>query len=130
MKKILFALSIFTGLILLFENHTNAQANNSPSARLRHIVIITFKPGASADSIKALDDVYRDLSKSSLVNAFESGVNVSMRDSGVIKHVYVTTFATKQDMMNYAKIPEYSRLFKISLPISDDVTVADYWTSK
>jgi hypothetical protein len=130
MKKILFALLIFIGVILLFENHANAQANNSPSARLRHIVIITFKPGATADSIKALDDVYSDLSKSSLVNAFESGVNVSTRDSGVVKHVYVTTFASKQDMMNYAKIPEYSRLFKISLPISDDVTVADYWISK
>ena len=130
MKKILLAFSVFAVTMLLFESHANAQAGNSSSSRLRHIVIITFKAGASPDSIKALDNVYNDLSKSSFVNSFESGVNVSTRDSGVIKHVYVTTFASKQDMLNYTKIPEYPRLFKISLPISEDVTVADYWIDK
>jgi hypothetical protein len=130
MKKIIFTLSVFVAAILLFENNTNAQTNNSSSTRLRHIVIITFKPGVSADSIKALDDVYNGLSKSSFVKDFELGVNVSTRDTGVVKHIYVTTFASKDDMKSYSKIPEYSKLFKISLPIADDVTVADYWVNK
>jgi Stress responsive A/B Barrel Domain len=129
MKKLLLTLSLFV-VAVLFGNNTYAQTGNSPSRLLRHIVIITFKSGASADSIKALDDVYTDLSKSSFVKDFELGVNVSTRDSGVLKHVYVTTFASKEDMKSYSKIPEYSRLFKISLPIADDVTVADYWVNK
>jgi len=33
-------------------------------------------------------------------------------------------------MKSYAKIPEYKRLFQISLPIADDVTVADYTINK
>ncbi len=128
MKKILFTLSMFLTVILLFTNSTNAQTNNS--SFLRHIVIITFKHDAPADSIKALDDVYAGLSKSSLVKDFELGVNVSARDTNVVKHVYMTTFASKEDMKSYSKIPEYSKLFKISLPIADDVTVADYWVNK
>ena len=130
MKKILFTLSMFAAAILLFENNTNAQTNNSSSALLRHIVIITFKPDASPDSIKALDNVYTGLSKSSFVKDFELGVNVSARDTGVIKHIYATTFASKEDMKSYSKIPEYSKLFKISLPVSEDVTVVDYLINK
>jgi Stress responsive A/B Barrel Domain len=128
MKKKLFMLSLFATIIFLFGNKTNAQ--NNSSTLLRHIVIITFKQDAPADSIKALDDVYTGLSKSPLVKDFEMGINVSTRDSGVVKHVYVTSFASKDDMKLYAKIPEYARLFKISLPISDNVTVADYWVNK
>jgi hypothetical protein len=128
MKKKLFMLSLFATTIFLFGNKTNAQ--NNSSTLLRHIVIITFKQDAPADSIKALDDVYMGLSKSPLVKDFETGINVSTRDSGVVKHVYVTSFASKDDMKLYAKIPEYARLFKISLPISDNVTVADYWVNK
>ena len=128
MKKILFTLPMVVTIIFLFANNANAQTNNS--SFLRHIVIITFKNNAPADSIKALDAVYTGLSKSSLVKDFELGVNVSARDTNVVKHVYVTTFASKDDMKSYAKIPEYSKLFKISLPIADDVTVADYWVNK
>jgi len=129
MKKIYFTLLMFT-TTLLFHNNINAQINNSSSNLLRHIVIITFKPDAPADSIKALDNVYTGLSKSSFVKDFELGINVSARDTGVVKHIYATTFASKEDMKSYSKIPEYARLFKISLPIADDVTVVDYWVQK
>ncbi len=130
MKKIFFTLLMFTTTTLFFHNNSNAQTNNSSSSLLRHIVIITFKPDASADSINALDDIYTGLSKSSFVKDFELGVNVSARDTGVVKHIYATTFASKEDMKSYSKIPEYARLFKVSLPIADDVTVVDYWVHK
>ena len=129
MKKIFFTLSLCIAIIFLFDIHVAAQTNSSSSI-LRHIVIITFKDDAAADTIKALDKIYTDLSKSPLVKDFEMGVNVSARDSGVVKHVYVTSFASKEDLDSYRKIPEYSQLFKTSLPISDDVTVVDYWTNK
>ncbi len=129
MKKIFFTLTLFAISILFLENNATAQAGNS-SALLRHIVIITFKKDAPADSIQALDNVYKDLSKSPLVKYFETGVNISTRDSGVIKHVYMTSFASKDDMDNYRKIPEYSKLFKLSLPVAEEVTVADYWANK
>jgi len=129
MRKTFFTLSLFIAGFFLFENEMNAQANNSSSTILRHIVIITFKQDASADSIKALDNVYSELSKSSLVKDFEMGVNISTRDTS-LKHIYVTSFASKEDMDNYRKIPEYSNLFKLSLPLAADVTVADYWVRK
>ena len=129
MKKIILVVSLFT-IFVLFNNNIQAQINNSSSETLRHIVIITFKPDASADSIKALDDLYKSLSKDASVKDFETGVNISMRDTGTLKHIYVTSFASKDDMDKYRKIPSYSQLFKISLSIADDVTVADYWVNK
>jgi len=128
MRKIVFTPLLLGIIILSFENKVNAQTNSS--SLLRHIVIITFKQDAPVDSIKALDDIYVSLSKSILVKDFEMGVNVSARDTGVVKHIYVTTFASKDDMDSYKKIPLYSRLFKSSLPIANDVTVADYWVNK
>ena len=130
MKKIFFTLSLCITIIVLFDISATAQTNTSSLSFLRHVVIITFKDDAAADTIKALDKIYTDLSKSPLVKDFEMGVNVSPRDSGVVKHIYVTSFASKDDLDSYRKIPEYGKLFKISLPISNDVTVVDYWARK
>ena len=126
MKKIIFSLALLT-MIFLFHCDTNAQNNTSV---LRHIVIITFKNDANADSIKALDNLYETLSKNPSVKDFEMGVNISTRDTGVVKHVYVTSFASKDDMDSYRKQPGYSSLFKISLPVAEDVSVVDYWAKK
>src|SRR5436190_5333135 len=101
MKKIFSALLVFAALNLLFGNKATAQTNNTSSSLLRHIVMITFKQDAPADSIKAVDDIYANLSKEPMVKDFEMGINISPRDSGVVKHIYVTTFAAKDDMDNY-----------------------------
>ena len=127
MKKIIAALSLFT-MIFLFHGNANAQTSNS--SLLRHIVIITFKDDAREDSIKALDNLYSALSKNPIVKNFEMGVNISPRESGIVKHVYVTSFASKDDMDSYRKLPEYQKLFQTSLPISSDVSVVDYWADK
>lgn len=129
MKK-LFSLLFILAVLFLFQGKAHAQASNSSPKTLRHIVIITFKQDAPADSIKALDELYKSLSTDASVKDFETGVNISMRDTGVVKHVYVTSFASKDEMDKYRKIPDYSKLFKISLSIADDVTVADYWVNK
>jgi hypothetical protein len=129
MKNIILKLSLLVVLVVLVKSIAFAQTENA-SKPFRHIVIITFKPGASPDSIKALDHVYQDLAKSPFVKDFEWGVNVSARDPNTLKHVYNTTFASEEEMKSYAKIPEYKRLFQLSLPIADDVTVADYTINK
>ena len=108
MKKILLKFFLFATVLFLFGKKINAQTNNS---LLRHIVIITFKQDAPADSIKALDNIYTDLSKSPLVKDFEMGVNISPRDTGVIKHVFMTTFSSKEDMDTYKKSALYKTLF-------------------
>ena len=130
MKKILIALSMLIFSILLVETYSCAQTKPNPENLLRHIVTITFKPGTAADSIEVLDNVYKNLSKNAFAKDFEMGVNISARDTSEIKHVYVTTFASKEDMKSYQKIPEYASLFKISLRIADDVSVVDYWVKK
>jgi hypothetical protein len=125
MKKVIFRLTLLIVSILLLQNKTVAQTTGS-SAGFRHIVIITFKPDASPDSIKALDNLYADLAKSPLVKDFEWGVNVSARDTTTLKHIYNTTFASKEDLESYRKIPEYKKLFQLSLPVASDVNVVDY----
>ncbi len=57
MKKIILKLSLLVTLIVLVKSFAVAQTDNAYKP-FRHIVIITFKPGASPDSIKALDHVY------------------------------------------------------------------------
>ena len=126
MKKIL-ALSLLAAIMLFVQNSVIAQTNTTV---LRHIVIITFKQDAPADSITALDNLYISLSKSPLVRDFEWGVNMSTRDTNVVKHIYATSFASKEDIDSYRKLPEYPKLFKLSLPVAEDVTVADYWAKK
>ena len=126
MKKIV-ALSLSAFIVLFIQNNSVAQTNTTV---LRHIVIITFKQDAPADSIKALDNLYISLSKSPLVKDFEWGVNMSTRDTNVVKHIYATSFASKEDIDSYRKLPEYPKLFKLSLPVAEDVTVADYWAKK
>ncbi len=129
MKKIIFRLSLLIVSIVFLQNRAVAQAAGS-SRPFRHIVIITFKPGAPPDSIKALDNVYEDLAKSPLVTDFEWGVNVSTRDTTTLKHIYNTTFASKEALESYRKIPEYKRLFQLSLPVADEVNVVDYTINK
>ena len=129
MKKIIVASCLFIVITFLFQNKLYAQTENSGTV-LRHIVIITFKQDASADSIKALDELYKTLSKNPMVKDFEMGVNISMRDTGVVKHIYTTSFASKDDMDSYRKVPAYSQLFKVSLPVSAEVNVVDYWVEK
>lgn len=129
MKKIIFRLSLLIFSIVLLQNRVVAQVAGSLQT-FRHIVIITFKPYAPPDSIKALDNVYADLAKSPLVKDFEWGVNVSARDTTTLKHIYNTTFTSKEDMESYRKIPEYKRLFQLSLSIADDVNVVDYTIKK
>lgn len=129
MKKIFSGLPLLiTGILLT--NNIIGQTKVDSGNLLRHIVIITFKPGTATDSIQTLDNVYKNLSKSPLVKHFEMGVNISARDTTELKHVYATTFASMTDMNNYRKIPEYASLFKISLRIADDVSVVDYWVEK
>ncbi|MEO7120351.1 MAG: Dabb family protein [Ginsengibacter sp.] len=128
MKKIVVSFSMIVAAVL-FANCALAQTKSSQNI-FRHVVIMSFKPGTSADSIKTLDDLYLSLSKDPSVLAFEWGVNVSSRDTTELKHVYVTTFASKDDMKIYSKNLLYPKLFKVSLLIAEDVNVVDYWVNK
>lgn len=125
MKKIFYTL-LLTAIVLLIKTNAGAQNNTS---LFRHAVTITFKQDANTDSIKALDDVYIGLSKTAVVKDFEWGVNTSPRDTSM-KHIYVTSFASKEDMGSYKKQPAYSGLFKLSLSVASEVTVVDYWVKK
>jgi hypothetical protein len=126
MKKIL-TVAVLPVAFFFYAQSTHAQ---NSFALFRHTVIITFKPAASADSIHALDKIYSTLSKNAVVKGFEWGVNISPRDSSVVKHIYVTTFASRQDLNLYRKMPLYSSLFPLSLAVADDVSVVDYWVEK
>ena len=127
MKKVSFI--AFVLLAFLPVHNLYAQTKSSV-ALFKHTVIITFKEDAPADSIQALDQLYTDLSQNPVVKDFEWGINTSPRDTTEVKHIYVTTFATQQDLSSYKKNPQYARLFPLSLAIADDVSVVDYWVEK
>lgn len=130
MKKIISLLILLVAANFIFINKTDAQTDNTGSGLLRHIVVVTFKKDAAADSIKVLDNIYADLGKSSFVKDFETGVNISGRDTNELKHIYMTTFVSKEAMKSYKALPEYQSLFKISLAVAEDLNVFDYWTKK
>jgi hypothetical protein len=130
MKRKTLPLLLLAFASFLCVNKIAAQTENASPSLLRHIVMITFKKDAPADSVKVLDDIYLSLSKNPLVKDFEMGLNISPRDTGVVKHIYMTTFASKEDMNSYKKVPPYQNLFKTSLAVASEVTVADYWVKK
>jgi|GEM_PF-1350216 len=126
--KQLFSLAILSFLAPFMLVSTARGQSDSAAHVLRHIVVISFKKDAPADSVRALDNIYQDLAKSSYVKSFEMGTDISTRDPGVLRHVYTTTFATMDDLKSYRKMPEYQMLFKVAMAIADEVNAVDYWT--
>lgn len=123
--------TLLTILIVMFlTNGAMAQMKSGGQNLLRHIVVVTFKPGTSNSQIQAVDNSFKNLSKLNMVKNFEWGVGLDDRDTLRIKHVYSTTFASKIDEDSYGASPQHQKHIKLGAEYIEDVRATDYWVSK
>ena len=125
-KSILLAVfMILWGAVSLF-----AQSRSQVQNLLRHIVVVTFKPGTSNEQIQAVDHSFKNLAKLKMVKGFEWGIGSDDRDTVHVKHIYVTTFANKNDEADYGNAPEHQAHIKLGTDYVEGVTVTDFFVRK
>ena len=100
----------------------------SAAEKLQHVVCFKFKPSASADDIKKVEEAFKGLKhKIPLIVSLEWGTNVSKenKDKG-FTHCFVLTFKSEQDRDAYVVHPDHKAFGKIVGPVLDDVFVMDF----
>ena len=103
---------------------SKAQSDTSKQ-QIRHVEIVTFKPGTSDSSKHLVDKSYRQAALAfPLVSAFEWGWDAN--DNTQAKHVYVTTFNSKGDLTTYNASPEVQAAKKKNASKVANVTTIDY----
>ena len=98
--------------------------------KLQHVVCFKFKPAATAQDIKKVEEAFQALKqKIPQVVTLEWGTNVSKekRDKG-FTHCFVLSFKSEQDRDAYIEHPEHKAFGKIVGPVLDDVFVIDFWS--
>ena len=130
MKSVHKNIMLFSFLYLFATNSTMAQNKTDEQRLLRHIVVVTFKPGTSNAQMQAVDNSFKNLSKLKMVNGYEWGIGSDDRDTQHVKHVYVTTFKSKEDETSYGKSPEHQAHIKLGADYIEGVNATDYFISK
>jgi len=121
-------LTIFIALVV--SNSVLAQTKSDAHNLLRHIVVVTFKPGTSDEQMQAVDNSFKNLSKLSIVKGFEWGIGSDEHDTSHIKHVYMTTFASKKDEASYGASPQHQAHIKLGADYIESVSATDYFVIK
>lgn len=100
-----------------------------PSGVLYHVVSLKFKPAATPDQVKAVEQAFDGL-KAAIpgIRTLDWGTNVSpeKHDKG-FTHCFVLTFATEKDRDDYLVHPDHKAFGKVLGPVMGDVFVIDFW---
>ncbi|MDB5172391.1 MAG: Conserved hypothetical periplasmic protein [Phycisphaerales bacterium] len=109
-----------------------AQAENPAETpgkkQLYHVVSLSFKPTATPDQIKQVEEAFAALkTKIPGITSLHWGTNVSpeKRNHG-FTHCFVLTFATDKDRDVYLVHPEHKAFGTLLGPILGDVMVIDF----
>ena len=124
-KKDIIFLFVAFGLCLCI-GQGFAQSKSKQDKLLKRTLVFTFKT-TSVDSIQAVDNACIELSKISLVKAFEWGVVKSADEGKPVKHIYVFSYASEKDIEAYEKSPQHDKLVKVATPVIESVLGFDYW---
>src|SRR3954469_2091090 len=103
--------------------------NANAAEKLEHVVSFKFKPTASGDDIKKIEEAFRALkSKIPEIVTFEWGTNVSKenKDKG-FTHCFILSFKSEKDRDTYIGHPEHKAFGKIVGPSVADIFVIDFW---
>jgi hypothetical protein len=115
--------------IVLLVNTAKAQDRKDTSSQIRHVVIVTFKPGTTDSSKHFVDKTFRQASDAfPMIKAFEWGWDDN--DKTQEKHIYVTTFNSKGDLTTYNASPQIQSAKKKTSPYVANVTTVDYPVNK
>src|SRR6478735_3962307 len=88
--NMIFFLVAFCLCLCIRQSH--AQSNSKQDKLLKRTLVFTFKT-TSADSIRIVDNACIELSKVSVVKAFEWGIVKSGDEAKQVKHIYVFGYA-------------------------------------
>jgi hypothetical protein len=126
------ALAGSVALLLSMLGHRVAaadQADRKDGKMLFHVVSLKFKPDASKDQIKAVEDAFAALrEKVPGVAVMTWGTNVSpeKHDKG-FTHCFILGFGNEKDRNAYLVHPEHKAFGKVLGPVMGDVMVLDFW---
>lgn len=104
-------------------------AAQKPVQLLRHVVLLQFKEGTSAEDIRKVENAFSALpTRIPAVHGFEWGTDVSTehRQKG-FTHCFVVSFLSEADRDKYASDPAHQEFGKLLGPYLGDVLVIDYW---
>jgi hypothetical protein len=100
-----------------------------PVQVLRHVVLLQFKAGTSAEDIRKIENAFSALpSRIPAIQGFEWGTDVSVenRQKG-FTHCFVVSFRSEADRDKYASDPAHQEFGALLGPRLGDVLVIDYW---
>ena len=106
-----------------------AAAQSREGKKLFHVVSLKFKPDATKDQIKAVEDAFKGLKeKIPGIAAMTWGTNVSpeKHDKG-FTHCFILVFDTEKARDEYLPHPDHKAFGKVLGPVLADVFVIDFW---
>ena len=107
-------------------------AAKEQSGMLYHVVSLKFKPAATPEQVKAVEQAFGGLkTKVPGIKTLQWGTNVSpeKHDKG-FTHCFVLTFATAKDRDAYLVHPDHDAFGKVLGPVMGDVFVIDFWAKE
>lgn len=120
--------TILTVILLFIVSQLFPRMQAAEGGGLRHVVLVKFKQGTSAEDIKKVEHAFAALKGTiSQVTSLEWGTNVSpeKRDKGYT-HCFVLGFKNAIDRDAYLVHPEHKAFGGIIGPVLDDVLVVDF----
>jgi len=124
-------LSIIVALLAAFSLSSFA-ADPPAKGTLLHVVSFKFKPEATKDQIKAVEDAFAQLPhKIPGITSYKWGTNVSAEkhDKG-FTHCFILSFTSEKDRDAYIVHPDHKAFGKLLGPILADVFVIDFWAKE
>ena len=109
----------------------SAEAKGDAKGAIYHVVSLKFKPSASKDQVKAVEDAFRGLKeKVPGITSLKWGTNVSPEklDKG-FTHCFVLTFASEKQRDAYLVHPDHQAFGRLLRPVLEDVFVIDFKTT-
>lgn len=99
---------------------------------LRHVVLFSFKPTATVDDIRRVEEAFAALpSKIDAIVDFEWGTNVSIEGKAEgYSHCFFVTFGDEAGRAVYLPHPDHKAFGAVLRPHVDKVLVFDYWAER
>jgi heme-degrading monooxygenase HmoA len=125
LAQMLFATLILSLTLAVFA----AERSSTSASKLRHVVAFKYKPTATSEQIKQVEDAFRDLKKQiKEIQGYEWGTNVSKENHNKgCTHGFILTFKSESDRDTYIDHPAHKDFGKLVGPVLDDVFVIDFW---
>ena len=113
-------------------NASGDEKGAAPAKVLRHVVLLKFKPEATAEQIAAIETAFCALPKKiDTITDFEWGTDVApeKRSEG-FTHCFLVTFADEKGRDVYLPHADHQAFVALLKPHLDKVLVIDYWAEK